>query len=117
MTYSYILQMATQPGQFYYCIIELPIQSFYLATLLSNLNARGYVSGRETEWNEYLSVLLADSESIKVAGSTTSHKRQSAYVLKDMVSSKDGLPSGTIRLSGGTATVIHTELYAMIHFH
>lgn len=105
--------MATQPGQLYYCIIELPIQSFYLATLLSNLNARGYVKGRETEWNEYLSVLPDDSVSSTAGGSTTVNKRQSAYVLKDMVSSKDGLSSGTTCLSGVTDMVRHTELYAV----
>lgn len=90
--------MASQPGQLWYCIIELPIQSFYVVTLLSNLNARGYVRGRETEWHEYLSVL--PDESITAAGSTPSKTRQSAYVLKDMVVSEDGR-SSTARRSDG----------------
>ncbi|KAI0781638.1 hypothetical protein BC629DRAFT_1594370 [Irpex lacteus] len=97
--------MASQPGQLWYCIIELPIQSFYVVTLLSNLNARGYVRGRETEWHEYLSVL--PDESMTAAGSTPSKTRQSAYVLKDMVASEDGR-SSTVRRSDGMNKDIKT---------
>lgn len=49
--------MVAQPDTLAYCIVELPIASLYFNTIMSNLNARGYIRGRQTEWNEYLSAL------------------------------------------------------------
>lgn len=50
-----ILKMTCQPLGFGYCIVEFPLGSLYYTTLLSNLNARRYIRGRKTDWNEYLS--------------------------------------------------------------
>ncbi|KAI0084383.1 hypothetical protein BDY19DRAFT_997738 [Irpex rosettiformis] len=52
-----LVLMGAQPNNFYYCIIELPIQSLYVVTLISNLSARSYVRGKLTEWDEYLTTL------------------------------------------------------------
>jgi len=50
-----LILMTAQPSGFGYCIVELAIGSLYLTSALSNLNARRYIRGRKTEWNEFLS--------------------------------------------------------------
>lgn len=57
--------MGAEQNNFYYCIVELPIQSLYVVTLLSNLCARSYVKGKGAEWDEYLSTLPEDPYSPK----------------------------------------------------
>lgn len=52
--------MGAKPETWYFCVIELPIQSLYVVTLLSNLNARSYVRGKLTEWDEYLTTIPQD---------------------------------------------------------
>jgi hypothetical protein len=47
--------MVAQPDGFGYTIVELAIGSLYVTSVLSNLNARQYIRGRKTEWNEFLS--------------------------------------------------------------
>lgn len=56
--------MVAQTDTLAYCIVELPIASLYFNTLMSNLNARGYIRGRQTEWNEYLSELPPSQSSL-----------------------------------------------------
>ena len=50
-----MLQMTCVPLGFQYTIIEFPLGSLYYTTLLSNLNSREYVRGRQTDWSEYMS--------------------------------------------------------------
>ncbi|KAJ7499637.1 hypothetical protein FB451DRAFT_1549193 [Mycena latifolia] len=63
-TISLILALV-QPNGFSYCIVELPIGSLYLTSMLSNLNAREYIRGRKTEWNEFMSVQIPNRETLK----------------------------------------------------
>ncbi|KAI0812780.1 hypothetical protein BC629DRAFT_1589500 [Irpex lacteus] len=83
-----LLLMLTRTD-FVYCIVEFPLSTLYFVTLLSNLNARGYIRGRKTEWNEYLSTL---SEFQKGAPGNVSTSdvggRGVAYVLSDFPAAK-----------------------------
>ena len=91
--------MAAQPLSFVYCIIEFPLPSFYLVTLISNLNAREYVRGRRTEWNEYLTA-------IEGPGETTSDlpRDYGVHVLSDIREAGGRLANSHYRRSAGTAS-------------
>lgn len=55
--WEFYIQMCTMPQQFVFTLIEFPLDSLYLVSLLSNLNARSYIRGNPAEWSEYLSSL------------------------------------------------------------
>ena len=78
------MQMTAQPHGFGYTIVELPIGSLYLVTLLSNLNARGYVRGRQTEWTEYLTAVPDSSNAVESG-------KDIQFVLSDLESRNSGL--------------------------
>ncbi|KAI0086791.1 hypothetical protein BDY19DRAFT_995536 [Irpex rosettiformis] len=118
-----LILMAAQPSQLYYCIIELPIQSFYVVTLLSNLNARGYVRGKETEWTEYLSVLPDESRTAAMSSGSDGNAsgnykpRKDAYVLKEVVvSGESEVESNATRRSGTSGDDSKTGLGSQIAF-
>lgn len=78
------------PQQFVFTLIEFPLDSLYLVSLLSNLNARSYIRGNPAEWSEYLS-------SLKIAQRNTSEGEASsddsgpgiAYVYSNVEEAKD----------------------------
>ncbi|KIK54652.1 hypothetical protein GYMLUDRAFT_48568 [Collybiopsis luxurians FD-317 M1] len=67
-----LILLTCQPNGFGYCIVEFPLGSLYYTTLLSNLNARRYIRGRKTDWNQYLSISPSEgdtsSQNVRTAG-------------------------------------------------
>ncbi|KAF8990694.1 hypothetical protein BDZ89DRAFT_1086982 [Hymenopellis radicata] len=102
-TISLIL-MKVQPDGFGYTIVELPIGSLYLTSLLSNLNARQYIRGRETEWNEYLSTLSAAPNSDSSAMNAHSAGSNDAIVFTTFNRSTD------VEYSNGHDTIVGSGL-------
>lgn len=91
------MQMCTMPHNFVFTLIEFPLDSLYLVSLLSNLNARSYVRGRPTEWSEYLSSLRIAQRNTTAEGTNDDDGRPGiAYVLSDLQTAKNKpAPAGT----------------------
>lgn len=69
--------MIVRPNGLEYTVVELGIGSLYLSSLLSNLNARQFIRGRQMEWNEYLSSTI-------LHGDEDRHNGGGTVVLKSM---------------------------------
>lgn len=97
-----ILQMWTQGQALNYTVIELPMGTLYFISLLSNLNARGYIRGRATDWNEYLSAFSVAHPRQDTMGGGPNVSQGIQFVLSDLQSQTASPTVDTKASSTGT---------------
>lgn len=87
------MQMCTMPQQFVFTLIEFPLDSLYLVSLLSNLNARSYVRGNQDEWGGYLSSLKIAQRNTSAGEASSDDSRPGTACVQSNVEEAKDKPS------------------------